>query len=478
MSLSDPRAAFVRRSRLLAIVALALPAAALAQTTPAQTPPAPQPTPTRIIPPIDFSLPPGPGQQQPAPAPSPTPVPAPSATPTPAPRAAPAPSPTPTQAVRPAPAPVPRATAPAANEPAPAPSPAPTLAPVSPAPLPPVDLDAELPPAPPLPDAPTAAPLPTDLPPTSNVEAGDSVTRYWPWALAALALVALAVAAGLWWRRRRALHAAPGFSIEETLLADAPPRPTAAPQPSPPPLRPAPAPASPAPPTPVAPLAAAPAAPPRTPADPPRYIRATPPPAPPAGTITAFRDRPAAPAGTLTAFRDTPAPMLEITLAPRAVGTTEEAGVVDFAFVIRNPSAIAVTDTQVSAWLLTANEAQDAQIAGYLSEPADPGAHNRFTLRPGDTRELSAAMGLPFEMLNIVEHNDRRFFAPIVLIDARYVSQGGVEGRTSAAFMVGKPGASGKLAPVFVDRGARIVEGVEARPYPIRAMQPPAATRH
>ena len=81
-------------------------------------------------------------------------------------------------------------------------------------------------------------------------------------------------------------------------------------------------------------------------------------------------------------------------------------------------------------------------------------------------------MGAPLDELNVVEAAGRRFFAPIILVDARYRAEGGGQGRSTAAFTVGRPSpTTGKLVPIYVDRGPLIVEGLTARPYPIRRTQ-------
>ncbi|WP_448500917.1 hypothetical protein [Sphingomonas sp.] len=421
-------------------------AVAHAQTQPAtQAQPAPTPAPTqtpeRIIPPIDFSLPPGESQARPAPPPAPTvvvPVPLPAATPTP--RATPAPAPTPTPTPRAAPTPAPTAgPAPVATPATIAPEPTPEAIRATPAP---------------------EMPVPEARVPEASVEQSRGDWRWWLLA-GGVALVIAAMLAILLRRRRERDE-----SLSD-LIETAPAAPQN--QPSPPPLRKRPAaekpPTAPAAPTPAKP---APAKEPAS-ADP-GYLTVprNPTSAAPDGTIRAFVPPPPAPAGLVTAFRDVPAPMLQIELNPVRAGTTDKAAVLEFAFTLRNPGPVAIGDALVSAWMLTANAGQDQQIAGYLAEEPDPSRHNLFALRPGEHRELSAAMGLPFDMVSIVEAGERRFCAPMLLIDARYRTPGGKAGRTFAAFMIGRPLESGKLQPLFTDRGPRMVDGVVARPYPIR----------
>jgi hypothetical protein len=413
--------------------ATAMPAAA--QDAPVQNQASPsQP----IVPPIRYSLPPGEGTQT---LPAPTPTPTPRATPIIVP---PVVVPTPALSPRATPAPRPTAT------PTPAPAPTPNPAPVPVEPLP----DA----SPPAPAIAEAVPVPTPAPITPPAEVAVPAPTGgcdWTWLLLAGGIGLILIAGAIVWRRRAGEGmAAPAVEHAPPVLATTPP------------MRRAPTPAA-APPSPA-------------PADAPQFLAPAAPKAAVAsdGTIKAFQGRsaaappppPPADAGYVTAFRGsaTPAPDLAIELHPIRAGCTDDAGFLEYSFAVVNPSQVTVGDVLVSAWLVSANPQQDAQIRGYLNEPADPSKHNLFVLKPGEHRVLSAAMGLPLDQLNIVEAAGRRFFAPMLLIDARYRTDSGARGRTSAAVMVGRPqAANGKLSPVFVDRGARTVDGLAVRPYPL-----------
>ncbi|WP_315760325.1 hypothetical protein [Sphingomonas sp. Y38-1Y] len=435
------------RFPLLLAAAIVPAAPSLAQETP------PAQTPERILPPIRFSLPPGEGQEtQPAPTPTPTPVPTPAPpriavpTPTPTPRATPTPRPTPTAT------PTPTAAAPVA-EPEPQ-----VAAPVAAAPEPT-----------PTPTPEAAAPV---TEPTPATPAAASEGSSWPWILGAI-VIALAVGAWFFLRRR----ASDGFveapvEVQAPEPAPVPPVPVPATVPPPAPVASPPPPPAPRPVTPPAPRPVTPPPPPE-----PRQFLSRPagPPLPPrpeipAGTITAFRNPAPAPAGTITAFQR-PAPALGIELQPVRAGVTDDnVGYCEFQFALVNSSDQSVSDMLVSAWMLAASADQDERILAHLSEPVDPAQHSRYALKPAEHREHRATMGAPLDQLNIVEAGGRRFFAPIILVDARYRGQGGAPGRSSAAFMIGRPNATtGKLVPIYVDRGALNVEGLAVRPYPIRS---------
>lgn len=267
----------------------------------------------------------------------------------------------------------------------------------------------------------------------------------WTWLL--LGGLALAGLAGFFlWRRRSATTETPYVEDAQPELAPSPAAPLAEPEP----------------------------------ADAPQFLAPAPPKPTTAsdGTIKAFQKRPAAKpapaanAGYITAFRSAPpAPELTIELQPIRAGCTQDTGFLEYSFAVVNPADMMVGDVIVSAWMLSANAAQDDQLRDYLALPADPSKHNLFVLKPGEHRVLNATMGAPLDMLNIVEAGGRRFFAPLLMIDARYRAQNGATGRTSAAFMIGRPqAANGKLSPIFVDRGPRTIEGLAARAYPVPAI--------
>jgi hypothetical protein len=434
-----------------AALALTLSAPLAAQETPA-------PPPERILPPIRYSLPPGDSDQAPAQTPppvvvTPPPVVAPTATPTP--RATPSarPSAAATPTARPIATPTPAATA------TPEPEASERGAPAEASPAEPAATTTV-----PAEDDPAMATTPVAEPPAAPASADEGGNG---WLIALVAMLVAAIGAFLWWRRgagrRSRIDEADLTPVEAPVpdtrpaAATPPPAPTAEPRP-----------------VPVATPHPAPAAPPPAERDEPQFLsRPAGPPLPPrtpvpAGTITAFRDRPKpADTGFITAFRR-PAPTLGIELQPIRAGTSEDTGFVEFQFAFLNQSDQAVSEMMVSAWMLTANADQDAQIAAYLNEPADPAQHTLYKLEPGEHREHRATMGEGFDQLHIVEAAGRRFFAPILVIDARYRGQGGGEGRSTAAFVVGRPNpATGKLLPIYVDRGARLVEGLAARPYPV-----------
>ncbi|KQN36553.1 hypothetical protein ASG37_13230 [Sphingomonas sp. Leaf407] len=343
-------------------------------------------------------------------------TPTPAATPTP--RVTPTPRAVPVVRATPVarPAPAPRATA--APEPRAAPVPQPTATPRTvPAVTPPV----ETAPVPVATEAPavvaTPSPEPVATPEAAtSVPASDNAAMpWWVWFLAGIAVAGVVALIATRLRRRPRV---------ETVEDVAP----VAPQPVAPPLA---APEPPAPiPAPVAPIAPAP-------------VRA-----------------PAVPAAPVVA--EPPRGFLEFQLAPLRVGTDADNALLDFDLTVGNPTSIGVEEVRIATLLLTANPRQDDQLAAFFGN-TEPRGLDPFALPAGQRRHLEATMALPKAALHVVTSRERPFFVPLMAIDARYRWSDGRISRTTAAFLIGPTLPSGKLAPIFMDKGDRMIDRLEAR---------------
>ncbi len=158
----------------------------------------------------------------------------------------------------------------------------------------------------------------------------------------------------------------------------------------------------------------------------------------------------------------TAGPFLEFQLAPLRVGLEGDRALLDFDLTVGNPAPMPVAEVRIATLLITANARQDEQIAAFF-ENGDKRGLDPFALNAGERRTLEATMALPRDAVNIVNASDRAFFVPMIAIDARYRWADGRESRTTAAFMVGPAAPQGKLAPIFADRGDRMVDRLEVR---------------
>ncbi|MGN5374870.1 hypothetical protein [Sphingomonas hankookensis] len=162
------------------------------------------------------------------------------------------------------------------------------------------------------------------------------------------------------------------------------------------------------------------------------------------------------------AVAPTAGPFLEFQLAPLRVGTEGDRALLDFDLTVGNPARMPVDEVRIATLLITANARQDEQIAAFFADDEKRGL-DPFALGAGERRNLEATMALPRTAVNVVTANDRSFFVPMIAIDARYRWADGRQSRTTAAFMVGPAAPQGKLAPIFTDRGDRMVDRLEVR---------------
>jgi hypothetical protein len=416
---------------IAATAALLVPLAATAQDT------APGPVP------LPWTLPPGNSVTPPAVEPPVVPAPEAAPTPTPTPRRAPRPQPTAT----PSPAATPR------PRPAPSPTPeaVPTAEPTPVAAAPTAEPEpAEV--APVVESTPEPTVAATDLPPVTSETAGDSRSSLL-WVLLAAVLIA-GLAALLFWRRRK-----PEEAPDE--MVEAAPEPAMAPVPV----------AEPEPVDPAEPVA--------TPEQPRflnRPVPASEPASAPQPEAPSFLTRPMpAPEGLVvsTAFRRQPAvpeapaadrAPLDFTFLPMAMGTEGDKAVVRFELGAGNPTDMAVPELRFAAGLFGASPQQDAEIERFFAEMPPHAQLQPFPVAAGESRKVEATVSLPLDNLPVLTAGERRFFVPVMAIDARYRWADGREARTRVAFVVGRQiQGSDKLAPVFLDRGDRMVDRLEAR---------------
>ena len=196
------------------------------------------------------------------------------------------------------------------------------------------------------------------------------------------------------------------------------------------------------------------------------FTRESAPPPPPAPQPEPVAARPAivpaAPASAPTRPEDD-GRFLDFSLRPLRVGLQNGDAVLDFDLAVGNATGVAAEEIRIATLMMSANPDQDRHIEQFLAGEGTSSVE-AFPLAPGDGRTLEATMTLPARAINTVTTHDRPFFVPMIVVDARYRWADGRSSRTSAAFMVGpvrRPGD--KLAPVFLDRGDRMADRVEAR---------------
>lgn len=418
-----PRAALLIGAAFLATPAFAqdTPAAQSVTPPPILVTPAPAPAPRVQMAPSTPIV-------QPAPPPGPAPVTAEAPRAEPRAAARPARQATRTTTTRreaaPAPAAVAAPAAPVAQAPAPAP--------VAEAP-PPVAVT-------PAPEA--AAPVVADTT-TTQTEAARGPGLAWPWLLGGLLLVIAGAAAMLLMRRRRDAT----DHVEESVYAE--------------PVTPV------APRAYEAPVAAAPIAAPRREPELSPFMAATAT-AVAAHVVLPSSDAPAeahveaelAEAGSedLAGITDAPAPVsnrpwLELGLRPVRAGTSEDEALVDVELTVGNSGDMPARDVRIATFMLA--DADGSEMENLLTGRGVDTAVPPMTIAPGDGTRVDAHLAVPKGEMG-------RVFNPVVIAEARYTLADGSEGRTSAAFRIGRtsPTMEG-VGPIGASR-PHMVEGLEA----------------
>ncbi|WP_126001007.1 hypothetical protein [Sphingomonas sp. ABOLE] len=155
---------------------------------------------------------------------------------------------------------------------------------------------------------------------------------------------------------------------------------------------------------------------------------------------------------------DAPAPVanrpwLELGLRPVRAGTSEEEALVDIELTVGNAGDTPARDVRISTFLLA--DAETSEMEQLLTRHGPAADVPPVTIDAGDGTRVDAHLAVPKGELG-------RTFTPVVVAEARYRLPDGREGRTSAAFRIGRaaPAADG-VGPIGATR-PHLVEDLEA----------------
>ncbi|WP_294250311.1 hypothetical protein [uncultured Sphingomonas sp.] len=155
---------------------------------------------------------------------------------------------------------------------------------------------------------------------------------------------------------------------------------------------------------------------------------------------------------------DAPAPVanrpwLELGLRPVRAGTSEDEALVDIELTVGNAGDTPARDVRISTFLLA--DAETSEMEQLLTSHGPAADVPPVTIDAGDGTRVDAHLAVPKGELG-------RTFNPVVVAEARYRLPDGREGRTSAAFRIGRaaPAAEG-VGPIGATR-PHLVEDLEA----------------
>ncbi len=144
-------------------------------------------------------------------------------------------------------------------------------------------------------------------------------------------------------------------------------------------------------------------------------------------------------------------PWIEFGMRPIRAGTSEEEAMVEIELTVGNAGDMPAKNVRISTFMLADPEGSD--MDQLLTEHSKDKDVPPVTIEAGEGTRIDATLAVPKGDLG-------RVFNPVVVADARYKLPDGTEGRTSAAFRIGRPGVEG-LGGIGTSR-AGIYEDVEA----------------
>lgn len=146
-------------------------------------------------------------------------------------------------------------------------------------------------------------------------------------------------------------------------------------------------------------------------------------------------------------------PWIEFGLRPVRAGTSEEEALVEFELTVGNSGDQPARDVRITTFMVP--EGSETEMEKLLLEHANDASVPPVTIGAGEGTRVDALVATP------KGEDLPRTFNPLVVADARYRLPDGSEGRTAAAFRVGRHAPIGGLGGIGTSR-PHIVEDLEA----------------
>ncbi len=162
-------------------------------------------------------------------------------------------------------------------------------------------------------------------------------------------------------------------------------------------------------------------------------------------------------------------PQLELAVRPTRAGMSRRGAMVEFELTVANAGGAAAEDVRIGAFMLGANAAADSDIQWLLMDPPADQVVPAKRIEPGDGTQLNASVTLPREQVDAATGAADEGFTPVLIADARYRLPGGGEGRTAAAFTIGRVNGGEALVPIALQDDPAIYADVEARLHSVPA---------
>jgi hypothetical protein len=163
-------------------------------------------------------------------------------------------------------------------------------------------------------------------------------------------------------------------------------------------------------------------------------------------------------------------PVLELAMRPTRAGMSRRGAMVEFELTVANAGALPAEDVRIGAFMLGDSAAVPSEIERLLLHPPAEQVVPAERIEPGDGTRLNAAVTLPRELVEAAAHaGDDDGFTPVLVADARYRLPDGGEGRTAAAFTIGRINGGEHLVPIALQDDPAVYADIEARLHSVPA---------
>lgn len=154
-------------------------------------------------------------------------------------------------------------------------------------------------------------------------------------------------------------------------------------------------------------------------------------------------------------------PQLELAMRPIRAGMSRRGATVGFELTVANAGGVAAEDVRIGAFMLGEHSAQQSDIERMLTHPPQDSRVEAETIAPGDGTTLEAMLTLPRDKVDAIAGDDDGF-TPVLVADARYRLPDGREGRTAAAFRIGRSNGGTQLEPIAIQDDPSMYADIEA----------------
>lgn len=162
-------------------------------------------------------------------------------------------------------------------------------------------------------------------------------------------------------------------------------------------------------------------------------------------------------------------PQLELAMRPTRAGMSRRGAMVEFELTVANAGNMPAEDVRIGAFMLGDTAAAPSEIERLLMHPPAEQVVPAERIEPGDGTRLNAAVTLPRELVDAATHDGDEGFTPVLVADARYRLPDGREGRTAAAFTIGRINGGEHLVPIALHDDPAMYADIEARLHSVPA---------